>query len=99
MSTDPSSRPPHLAVGHIVRGDPGTGETAATPIEAGHQSEAADEDRTPRAEAAAINDQHERKRRRLTSPTTRRLGPGDYTLLALIALGVAITAVMAIVSP
>jgi len=29
----------------------------------------------------------------------RRLGPLDYTLLALIMLGVAITAVMAILNP
>jgi hypothetical protein len=47
----------------------------------------------------AVSERDERRRRRFSSPTARRLGSFEYTLLALIASGVAITAVMAIVNP
>lgn len=40
-----------------------------------------------------------RKARRFTAATTWRLGSVEYALLALIALGVTITVVMAIVNP
>jgi hypothetical protein len=99
MSPDPSSRPPVLAIGHLARGNPGTSGTAATPAHVEHGSRAAGENRTPPVEAAAIKEQHDCKRRRSTSPPPRRLGPIDYTLLALIVLGVAITVAMAIVDP
>jgi hypothetical protein len=42
---------------------------------------------------------HDRRRRRHISPTIRRLGPVECTLVVVIALGVAITTVMAIVNP
>lgn len=96
MSPDPSSRPPDLAIGRLARGNPGTSGTAATPAHVEHGSRAAGENRTPPAEAV---EQHDCKRRRSTSPRPRRLGPIDYTLLALIVLGVAITVAMAIVDP
>jgi hypothetical protein len=47
----------------------------------------------------ALNEQHEGKRRRFASLRTWLLGPVEFTLLALIALGVATTVVMAIVNP
>jgi hypothetical protein len=40
-----------------------------------------------------------RRRRASEPPKSRRLGPLEYTLLVLIALGIAITVVMAIVNP
>jgi hypothetical protein len=42
--------------------------------------------------------QYDRRRRRVVSPR-RRLGSVEYTLLALILLGVVITIAMAIMSP
>jgi hypothetical protein len=46
-----------------------------------------------------IKEHDDRKRRRFRSPTAPRLGPVECTLLALIALSVAVTLVMAIVDP
>jgi hypothetical protein len=46
-----------------------------------------------------IEEHDKRTRRRFDRPTARRLGPVECMLLALIALGVAITVVMAIVNP
>jgi hypothetical protein len=46
-----------------------------------------------------VDEHDERNRRRFPSPTARRLGPVECALLALIALSVAITVVMAIVNP
>lgn len=98
MSPDANNRPPDLAIDHLARGNPGTSGKATTPAELEHGSRAAGEGRAPRAEAIAIKKQHDCKRR-CTSPPRRRLGPIDYTLLALIVLGVAITLAMAIVDP
>lgn len=46
-----------------------------------------------------IKEPDERKRRRFPSPTAKSLGPVEYTLFALIVLGVAVTLAMAIVNP
>lgn len=43
--------------------------------------------------------QRERTPRRSTATTVRRLGLLEYTLLAVIVLGIAVTIVMAIVNP
>jgi len=99
MSRDPSRHPRDPAVGHTAHEHPSAGGSPASLADVGHQSQAAGEGRTPRGEVVAINEQHERERRRFTSPGTRGLGPVEYMLLALIALGVAITLVMAIVNP
>jgi hypothetical protein len=55
--------------------------------------------RTSPAELVASKGPPEPKRRRFASRARRRLGPMEYTLLALIILGVAITIAMAIVNP
>jgi hypothetical protein len=53
----------------------------------------------PPVATVPIRDSDEPERPRFRPPTAGRLGPFECTLLALIALGVAITVVMAIVNP
>jgi hypothetical protein len=98
MSPDTSTRPPYEAAGDTA-GDAATRETAPRHADVGHRSQAPAGARKIRAEVVAVSERHERGRRRFSSPTARRLGSVEYTLLALIAFGVAITAVMAIVNP
>lgn len=97
MSTQPSSHPPARNVDHIARD--GAGETAPTPAEVGGEAHAGRNGRARPPELVAIGGQHKLARRRFTWPARRRLGAVEYALLALIALGVAITIVMAIVTP
>jgi hypothetical protein len=92
LSSDPSGRPNR----RLPRVDPRRGETAAEPR---HPSQATGDDRTSQAGRVALKDPPERKRRLFTSSTRRQLGPMEYTLLALIVLGVAITTALAIVNP
>lgn len=99
MTPNPSTHAPDLAAGRLARGDAETGETAAAPSEMKEQSQRGSESRAPRTGAATVEKRDERRRRRSTWPTTGRLGLMDYTLLALVALGVAITVAMAIVNP
>ena len=99
MTPNPSTHAPDLAAGRLARGDADTGETAAAPSHMKERSQPASRNLAPRTGAATVEERHERRRRRSTSPTTRRLGLIDCTLLALIALGVAITVAMAIVNP
>jgi hypothetical protein len=99
MSTESNSRPPALATGRLVRGGPSPGETADSAAEVGHHSQPTGDGRTSQAEPVAVKRQHEPRWRRFASPARRRVGSVEYALLALIALGVAITVVMAIVNP
>ncbi len=73
-----------------VRGDDSNLD-AGTPIDSGHRAEV---------------EEHARRRgrewgrgRSSAELTRRRLGPLEYTLLALIALGIGITIAMAILNP
>jgi starvation-inducible DNA-binding protein len=68
-------------------------------LEARHRSHATGDGRAPRDDIVATRERHRRKRRRFVAATTRALGLVEYALLTLIAVGVAITAVMAIVDP
>jgi hypothetical protein len=79
-----------------TRDDPRPGETAAEPRD---PSQATGDGRTSRAELVAFKDPTDRKRRLIRSSARRQLGPMEYTLLALIVLGVATTIAMAIVNP
>ena len=99
MSRESSDRPPALTVDHVAREEASPVETAATPAGVVDESKAGGEGRRPLAELAAIDGQHHRMRRRFASPPRQRLGAVEHALLALIALGVAITIVMAIVNP
>lgn len=63
------------------------------------RSQAADGVRLRHAEMVGTKERAERKRHRFLSPSVRRLGLVEYTLIALIALGVAITVAMAILNP
>lgn len=98
MTPNPSTHAPDGVAGRLVRGNPATGETAA-PGKRTEQSRRKSENRAPRPGAVRIETCDERTRRRSTSPTTGRLGLFDYTLLAVIALSIAITVAMAIVNP
>jgi hypothetical protein len=99
MSRQSSSRPPAPNVENIVRDGAGADETAVTPTEVGGESQPGGNGRTWQPELVAIGGQHQPAQRRSPWPTRRRVGAVEYTLLALIALGVAITIVMAIVNP
>ena len=99
MPPNPRTHAPDVLAGRPVRGDAAPGETAAGPGEMKQQSQARRENRARGTGASRIENWGERTRRRATSPTTGRLGLIDYTLLALIALSVAITVAMAIVRP
>jgi hypothetical protein len=71
--------------------DDDTDPNAGTPTDSGHIGEVEEHARRRgrewgRGRAAAV-------------PTRRRLGPLEYTLLALIALGIGITITMAIINP
>ena len=99
MTPNPSTHGPNLAAGRLARGDAVTSASAAAPCQMKDQSQAGSEGRALRTGAATVEKRAERARRRSTSPTTPRLGLIDCTLLALIALGVAITVAMAVVDP
>ncbi len=64
---------------------------ARTPTDRGHKAEV--------EEHARRRGREWRLGRSSVERTRRRLGPLEYTLLALIALGIAITIVMAIIDP
>jgi hypothetical protein len=87
------------AVGRMARRDARSGDTAAAPAEDRHPWHAGNDAGAPQAEVVMIKEHDEGRQRRGARPTARRLGAVECMLLALIALGVAITGVMAIVNP
>jgi hypothetical protein len=99
MRPNPIDRSAEQAVDRIHREDVSSGDLATAPAEEGHRSQAAGDGGTPRAGLATIKEHVEPMRRSFPRPTPRRLGSVECMLLALIALGVAITAVMTIVNP
>jgi hypothetical protein len=95
MSAESSRRHRARHVDHIARGDT---SRAGTGADVDYHSRAAGGAPSARAESGATRGRYVHRRRALAS-SSRRLGAVEYALLALIALGVAITIAMAIVNP
>jgi hypothetical protein len=76
----------------------GTRDKAGTAAETERRWAARRGGSRPRAQMVAVTECREPKRLHFRSPRPRRLGLIDYALLGLIALGVAITFVMAVVN-
>jgi hypothetical protein len=80
-------------------GDATDGDSAAAFAEGRPSPQNAGEAGTPRAATFTFTKHDQPERPPVSSPTGRRLGPVECILVALIALGVAITLAMAIVNP
>jgi hypothetical protein len=99
MSPALSSRRHDPRVGDEPGSSGSTGAIVRIRSKAQRRPAASGGDRPAGAEVGTRRRRHERRRPRVRAPTVWRLGLVDYALVALTALGVAITLVMAIVNP